>query len=164
MSDKFAVRQPLVSPGWRPKFALLLFILALVSPLLSSLVLSTDLPREVRGALAGLLVFGLPMALMLAVVAMVGQPAFVFIKRCIARQDTLPAAVSVTRYRIGYATSQNGDDWTRRDDEVGIDVSAEGWDSDMICYPCVIDHRGTRFMLYNGNAYGATGFGLAVAE
>jgi hypothetical protein len=70
----------------------------------------------------------------------------------------------VTKYRIGYATSANGDDWTRRDDEAGIDVSADGWDSDMICYPCVIDHRGERFMFYNGNSYGATGFGLTVAE
>jgi hypothetical protein len=101
LSEQLAVRQTSVSPGWRPKIGLLLFILALVSPLLVPLVLTTDLPREVRGALAGLLLFGLPMALMLAVVASIGQPAFAFIKRRIARQDTPPAAVRVTRYRIG---------------------------------------------------------------
>ena len=38
---------------------------------------------------------------MLAVVALVGQPAFAFIKRRVPRQDTPPAEVGVTRYRIG---------------------------------------------------------------
>jgi hypothetical protein len=101
MSEQFAVSQRTVSPGWRPKLGLLLFILALVSPLLVPMVLATDLPKEVRGALAGLLLFGLPMALMLAVVGLIGQPAFAFIKRRIARQAAPPSAVSVTRYRIG---------------------------------------------------------------
>jgi hypothetical protein len=90
MSEQFAVRQTSASPGWRPKFGLLLLILALVSPLLVPLVLNTDLPREVRGALAGLLLFGLPMALMLVVVGLIGQPAFGFIKRRIAGQDAPP--------------------------------------------------------------------------
>ena len=47
---------------------------------------------------------------------------------------------------------------------VGIDVSKNGWDSEMICYPYVFDHKGKRYMLYNGNGYGKTGFGLAVLE
>ena len=34
MGDVFAVRQRSASPGWRPKFELLLIILAQVSPLL----------------------------------------------------------------------------------------------------------------------------------
>jgi hypothetical protein len=34
----------------------------------------------------------------------------------------------------------------------------------MICYPFVFDHAGSRFMLYNGNGYGKTGFGIAVWE
>lgn len=71
---------------------------------------------------------------------------------------------TITTFRIGYATSSDGDDWTRRDDEVGIDVSESGWDSEMICYAFVFDHLGLRYMLYNGNAYGKTGFGLAVLE
>jgi hypothetical protein len=33
-----------------------------------------------------------------------------------------------------------------------------------VCYPCVFDHGGDRFLLYNGNAYGRTGFGLARLE
>ena len=46
----------------------------------------------------------------------------------------------------------------------GIDVSDDGWDSEMICYPFVFDHKGERYMLYNGNDYGKTGFGLAILE
>ena len=34
----------------------------------------------------------------------------------------------------------------------------------MIEYPFVFDHDGSRYMLYNGNGYGKTGFGLAVLE
>ncbi len=64
-------------------------------------------------------------------------------------------------YRIGYAESADGITWTRKDSEVGIDVSPSGWDSEMICYAHVFDHRGARLMLYNGNGYGKTGFGIA---
>jgi hypothetical protein len=34
----------------------------------------------------------------------------------------------------------------------------------MIGYPCVFDHGGRRFLLYAGNDFGATGFGLAIQE
>jgi hypothetical protein len=88
MSEQSAVNQTSVSPGWRPKLGLLLFILALVSPLLVPLVVAADLPREVRGALAGLLLFGVPMALMLTVVALIGQPAFAFILSAALRGKT----------------------------------------------------------------------------
>jgi hypothetical protein len=65
-------------------------------------------------------------------------------------------------YRIGYAESDDGIRWTRMDSEVGLTVSDSGWDSVGLCYPYVFDHKGTRFMLYNGNEYGKSGFGLAV--
>ncbi len=65
------------------------------------------------------------------------------------------------KYRIGYAESPDGIAWIRKDEEVGIDVSAEGWDSDMIEYPAVFDHNGSRYMLYCGNGYGRSGFGIA---
>lgn len=67
-------------------------------------------------------------------------------------------------YRIGYAESEDGRQWKRLDSQVGIDVSTSGWDSEMIEYPFVFDHKGQRYMLYNGNGYGKTGFGLAVLE
>lgn len=67
-------------------------------------------------------------------------------------------------YRIRYAESIDGHTWKRLDSEVGIDVSASGWDSEMIEYPFVFDHKGQRYMLYNGNGFGKTGFGLAVLK
>lgn len=69
-----------------------------------------------------------------------------------------------TTYRIGYAESIDGIKWDRRDHEVGIDVSPSGWDSEMIEYAYVFDHKGQKYMLYNGNEYGRDGVGLAVAE
>ncbi|MBA4372488.1 MAG: hypothetical protein C0402_06455 [Thermodesulfovibrio sp.] len=67
-------------------------------------------------------------------------------------------------YRIGYAESKDGINWNRKDELVGIDVSQSGWDSEMICYPNIFDHNGQRYMLYNGNGYGRSGFGLAVLD
>lgn len=65
-------------------------------------------------------------------------------------------------YRIGYAESRDGVAWERKDEEVGIDVSDAGWDSEMVEYPFVFDHDNERYMFYNGNGYGKTGVGLAV--
>lgn len=64
-------------------------------------------------------------------------------------------------YRIGYAESMDGVSWERKDHLAGIDVSASGWDSEMVCYPAVVDIKGQRYMFYNGNSNGATGFGVA---
>lgn len=68
------------------------------------------------------------------------------------------------KYRIGYATTDSGKEWRLALDATGIDVASEGWDSEMIEYPFVFDHKGERYMLYNGNNYGKTGFGLAILE
>lgn len=74
------------------------------------------------------------------------------------------ATKDISTYRIGFASSKDGLKWDRDDSSSGIDVSDGGWDSEMICYPFVFDHKGERYMLYNGNDYGKTGFGLAVME
>ena len=68
------------------------------------------------------------------------------------------------RYRIGYAESADGRRWERQDHRAGIDVTPGDWDGEMVCYPCVFDAPDGRYMLYNGNGYGATGIGLAVLE
>jgi hypothetical protein len=67
-------------------------------------------------------------------------------------------------YRIGYAESMDGLKWTRLDELAGITPSDQGWDSETVEYPCVFDAAGARWMVYNGNDYGRTGFGLAVLE
>ncbi|MEI8570351.1 hypothetical protein U737_15670 [Methylomonas sp. LW13] len=66
------------------------------------------------------------------------------------------------KYRIGYSFSNDGKQWELSLADAGIDVSIYGWDSEMIEYPFVFEHKGHRYMLYNGNGFGKTGFGLAV--
>jgi hypothetical protein len=66
-------------------------------------------------------------------------------------------------YRIGYAESPDGVSWTRKDDDAGIAPSDAGWDSEMVAYPGLYEHQGTMHLLYNGNGFGASGFGHAVA-
>ncbi len=67
-------------------------------------------------------------------------------------------------YRIGYASSPDLENWTRDDARVGIDVSSEGWDAEMISYPHVFDLDGVTYMMYLGNQVGRHGFGLARLE
>lgn len=65
-------------------------------------------------------------------------------------------------YRIGHARSTNLVQWVRDDNQAGIDVSDDGWDSQMQCYPHVFECDERILMLYNGNEFGRYGFGLAV--
>jgi hypothetical protein len=67
-------------------------------------------------------------------------------------------------YRLGYAWSRDLTEWTRDDAAAGIDVSPSGWDSEMLCYPHVFRRGAELYMLYNGNAFGRGGFGLAVMD
>jgi hypothetical protein len=67
-------------------------------------------------------------------------------------------------YRIGYAYSDDLLSWTRDDSRAGIDVSPEGWDSEMVCYPHLFQLDDTVYMLYIGNQVGRFGFGLARLE
>lgn len=67
-------------------------------------------------------------------------------------------------YRIGYASSADLLNWSRDDTKAGIDISQEGWDSEMISYPHVFELDKTIYMLYLGNQVGKYGFGLAKLE
>lgn len=67
-------------------------------------------------------------------------------------------------YRIGYARSDDGLNWTRMDDVEGLDVFGDGWASTMTCYPFVIQIDGKTVMFFNGNGFGRSGFGWAVWE
>lgn len=64
-------------------------------------------------------------------------------------------------YRIGYASSPDLVNWERDDARAGIDISEEGWDSEMISYPHVFELDGELYMFYLGNQVGRYGFGLA---
>jgi hypothetical protein len=67
-------------------------------------------------------------------------------------------------YRLGYAESRDGIDWARKDQEIGIGKSESGWDSEMINYAHIYEHKGKKHMIYNGNGFGRTGFGYAVLD
>jgi len=71
---------------------------------------------------------------------------------------------SQNAYRLGYASSTDMRTWIRDDLHGGIDVSEEGWDSQMQCYPHIFQVDEVVYMLYNGNEFGRHGFGLAVLE
>lgn len=64
-------------------------------------------------------------------------------------------------YRLGYAYSKDLKEWHRDDAALGIDVSENEWDSEMMCYPnlCKVDDE--VYLLYNGNSFGRGGFGAA---
>ena len=64
-------------------------------------------------------------------------------------------------YRIGYAVSTDLLNWSRDDSKAGIDVSPEGWDSEMVAYPTVFEVDRSIYMIYLGNQVGKSGMGLA---
>lgn len=64
-------------------------------------------------------------------------------------------------YRIGYASSGDLVHWSRDDAQAGIEVSAEGWDSQMLAYPHVLNLDGQLYLYYLGNEVGRAGFGVA---
>lgn len=65
-------------------------------------------------------------------------------------------------YRLGYAESRDGLDWTRLDHQTGIAPGAPGeWDAEMMEYCWLQPNGGDKYLLYNGNGFGKSGVGLA---
>ncbi|HZR02058.1 MAG TPA: hypothetical protein VFA81_02655 [Burkholderiales bacterium] len=79
-------------------------------------------------------------------------------------RDTVDFRDGKGSYRIGYASSPDGFTWKRQDHLSGIDVSRDGWDSTMLCYPSVLECDGRLLLFYNGNSFGQSGIGCAVWE
>lgn len=67
-------------------------------------------------------------------------------------------------YRIGHAYSEDLINWMRDDEKPHLNVSQDGWDSDMLCYPHVFECNESVYLLYNGNDFGRHGFGLAILD
>jgi len=65
-------------------------------------------------------------------------------------------------YKIGLAQSEDGIHWTKEYNNTKIELSKNGWDSKMMEYCHVFNHKGIEYMLYNGNDFGKEGFGYAV--
>lgn len=67
-------------------------------------------------------------------------------------------------YRIGYAESLDGIDWTRKDNEVGLARSEDGWDAEMMEYCHIVLYKNSTYLFYNGNGFGKSGFGYAILD
>lgn len=68
---------------------------------------------------------------------------------------------SFAAYRLGYAESTDGIRWVRKDNEMGLDVSPTGVDSDAIMYSAVVSVGPKTYCFYNGNNFGEQGFCVA---
>jgi hypothetical protein len=68
---------------------------------------------------------------------------------------------SFAAYRLGYAESGDGIEWLRRDDEMALDVSPTGPDSEAIMYSAVLSAGSKTYCFYNGNNFGEHGFCVA---
>jgi hypothetical protein len=67
-------------------------------------------------------------------------------------------------YRIKYAESHDGIAWTKNT-KIDLDISKNFiWDSEMVCYPFIIQKNNKLIMFYNGNGFGKTGIGYAINE
>lgn len=100
-------------------------------------------------------------------IALGAAPEFAVSRPCVVRDADKFRMWYARRhpdYSIGYAESDDAERWVRRDADVEFSAPAGEWDSDSATYPCIFDHGGARYMLYNGNGYGRTGFGLARLE
>lgn len=64
-------------------------------------------------------------------------------------------------YYIGYAESEDGINWNRKDELAGIDLSKDGWDSQNLSYPYLFKYKQKVYLFYNGNGCGKTGVGYA---
>lgn len=67
-------------------------------------------------------------------------------------------------YKLGYAYSTDGKTWTRDSEALQVDPPTGEWEDKMNCYPYYIHVDGRDLVFYNGNGFGATGFGLAQLE
>jgi len=71
---------------------------------------------------------------------------------------------SLNSYRLGYAESDDGFSWIRKDNEINLDVTKNSFDSDGIMYAAPIYINNKLHLFYNGNNFGTDGIALAILE
>jgi hypothetical protein len=92
---------------------------------------------------------------------------YAFGRPCVLKENGLYKmwyAFRGDHYLIGYAESDDGLHWRRLDHLAGIELSSDGWDSEMIEFPYILSFKNKKYMFYNGNGFGRTGIGLAILE
>lgn len=68
------------------------------------------------------------------------------------------------KYKSGYAESEDGINWKRKDVNFGLVQGNDGWDSEMVYFPNVVKVDDRKYLFYNGNNYGEEGFGCALLQ
>lgn len=68
--------------------------------------------------------------------------------------------ISHQAYRLGYATSPDGIEWSREDEKMNLDVSSRGFDSQAIMFAAPITINTKTWVFYNGNGFGQDGIAL----
>ncbi len=91
------------------------------------------------------------------VVRLEDRYAMIYSRRSISGYRTNPDQA----YRLEYAESADGIEWRRVEGSQSIARSSDGWDSEMLEY-CWVERCGPEtYLLYNGNGFGHSGFGIA---
>lgn len=63
-------------------------------------------------------------------------------------------------YKIGLATSTDSQRWERNDEQLHIIGGSEAWENEMQCYPFFFQMNDQTYLVYNGNGFGQSGFGI----
>ena len=69
--------------------------------------------------------------------------------------------MSLGAYRLGFATSSDGLNWSRNDEGLNLDVQAGSHASTAIMYSAVINTGKNTYCFYNGDNFGKDGFAVA---
>jgi hypothetical protein len=85
---------------------------------------------------------------------MIGNKAWFSVRGKTSYRDNISES-----YKIKTATLI--DECWVRDKDVDLDISNDGWDSEMVAYPYIIEENDKLIMFYNGNKFGKTGIGYA---
>lgn len=67
-------------------------------------------------------------------------------------------------YRLGYAWSEDLKRWNRDDSAIALKGKCAHWETEMQCYPGIIQSGDSTFLFYCGNSFGKAGFGVAILE
>ena len=67
-------------------------------------------------------------------------------------------------YRMGYATSKDGIEFSRNDKVMDMERPNGEFDSEMICYGKCYKRGDRTYLFYSGNHYGMDGIGWAELE
>ena len=90
--------------GWRLRLGLIILVVGFLSPLAIPLVTATELSSKWKALISGALAVGLPEALSIIAIAIMGKSGFNFLKERffgLIKKYGPPDRVSQARYRIG---------------------------------------------------------------